>query len=86
MDRARSAGKDVLDENTPLTGVPPIAHHTPDATSGFYFAIVTREHGPVGSGISPGSPGSVLPVRALHAGPALGGVPRNQAVGAFART
>jgi len=40
----------VLDENTPLVGVPAVAKHNPAASQRFYFALVSRElAGPVGS-------------------------------------
>ena len=39
----RPAGKDVLDENTPLVGVPAVAKHNPAASQKFYFALVSRE-------------------------------------------
>lgn len=48
----RSAGKDALDENTPLVGAPAVARYVSGATSSFYFAIVTRELSPIGSGLS----------------------------------
>ena len=61
----RPAGKDVLDENTPLVGVPAVAKHNPAASQRFYFALVSAElAGPVGSASMslsfPGTPSQVL--------------------------
>ena len=40
----------MLDENTPLVGVPAVAQHNPAASVRYYFALVSRElAGPVGS-------------------------------------
>lgn len=83
--RFRSAGKDALDENTPLVGAPSVARYVPDSTSGFYFAIVTQELSPVSSGLTLGSPNTgssrgelgnlmpdAVPFEDLELGPLLG--------------
>ena len=44
----------MLDENTPLVGVPAVAKHNPLARVNFYFALVSRElAGPISSASGP---------------------------------
>ena len=62
---SRSAGKDALDENTPLVGAPAVARYVAGATSSFYFAIVTRELSPIGSGLFLRAASNALSVSAL---------------------
>ena len=68
----RPAGKDVLDENTPLVGVPAVAKHNPAASLRFYFVLVSRETaGPVGSASAPLSFPSTPPLVCLRFQPLL---------------
>ena len=63
----RAAGEDVLDENTPLVGVPAILDSNPGGFAAkFYFAIVTRETTSNHSGIAVGSGNSPYLVCPLH--------------------